>query len=140
LTIARHVSYHHFKKERKQPELLYNLAEKEQDLELYNPRQLDPEQSLLLAERRYSIEQLLETLPPFEREVMILHGLEELSQREVAGIMRRSLGWVNKKWHDACGRLKRKILRLYREDSHEDFFNQEFRTWQPQTTLIMADA
>lgn len=138
LSIARRVASHHFTKEKSRPALVSLGDSLEQLVEFFDPTQLDPEQAFLSAERQTTLEQLLELLPTEEREVVVLHGLEELPQREIARMMGRSVGWVNKVWQRACGRIRRMILRVYRMDTPSDFFSEELAIWQPQTAQTIG--
>jgi RNA polymerase sigma-70 factor (ECF subfamily) len=138
LSIARRVASRHFSKERARPSLVSLSESLEQFVELFDPAQVDPEEAFLSAERQYTLEQLLDLLPAEEREVVVLHGLEELSQREVARLMDRSVGWVNKVWQRACARIKRMFLRAYRTETSSDFFPKELVQWQSRTAQMIG--
>lgn len=134
LSIGRRVAFHHFKREKSRPDRVGLSDSLDRLMDWFDPNQpvLNPEQAFLQAERQYTLQTMLETLPSEEREVVVLHGLEELSQREVADLMGRSLGWVNKTWQSACKRVKRKLLHMYRESSASDFFAEDLVRWHPQ--------
>ena len=136
LSIGRRIAFHHFRREKKKVSLVQLPESSEYSGHLFDGEQLAPEQAFLQAERQYTLEMMLETLPHDEREVVVLHGLEELSQREVAALMGRSVGWVNKIWKRACVNIKKKLLKVYPTSTPTEILTDGLFGWRPQKTLI----
>jgi RNA polymerase sigma-70 factor (ECF subfamily) len=69
----------------------------------------DPERLLLRAADRQLVEQALLQLPAEYREVLVLRELEELSYKEIAGIIDVPMGTVMSRLSRARERLRRQI-------------------------------
>jgi RNA polymerase sigma factor (sigma-70 family) len=80
------------------------------DEELHNPRQTDPETSLLQQERAGWLRQALAKLPSELREVLVLRELEELSYKEIASIANIPMGTVMSRLSRGRERLQRVLL------------------------------
>jgi RNA polymerase sigma-70 factor (ECF subfamily) len=79
-------------------------------------RTLDPENSLLLAERAESVRESLAELPAEYREVLVLRELEQLSYREIATIAAIPLGTVMSRLSRARERLQQSLCHRQRND------------------------
>jgi len=108
LTIVRNVCYSHLRKNRREPE----PAAFDDDT---HGSTHDPAEANAIAWREIKSELLrqgLERLPSEFREVIVLHELEGLSYREIAGIAEIPLGTVMSRLARARRKLQTEILAL----------------------------
>jgi RNA polymerase sigma-70 factor, ECF subfamily len=75
---------------------------------------VDLERELGFAEQRQLVEEALNSLPPRERETLVLRDLEGLSTREVAHILRSTQGTVRSQVSSARIKVKRFVERRMR--------------------------
>ena len=79
------------------------------------PSKDDPAASLERGELIDQVRQVLWRLPRHHREILILHYLDQYSQREIAGFLDLTEGTVRKRLHDARQRTRRLYDRWLRE-------------------------
>ena len=72
-----------------------------------------PEQRLVSAEVRKTLEKALDALPDHYRAVLILRDVEELSNEEVASIVDDSVGSVKSRLHRARMALREQLTRRF---------------------------
>lgn len=75
------------------------------DVEATDPA-TDPVDALLQAERRAAVREAIAALPVRGREVVLLHFVEGLTYREIAGLLRMGLGTVARRMKRALEALR----------------------------------
>ena len=81
---------------------------------------LGPEQNAQMSESARIVEQILQKLPDAQREVMVLHELEGLNQREVAEMLDVKLGTVKSRLRLARVRFEREARELMPPGDDQD--------------------
>jgi RNA polymerase sigma-70 factor, ECF subfamily len=101
LAAARNLSSKHFR--HAGPEVtVEDLAE-----ELRVPEATEPLQQLLADELSSEVQRAVESLPPLQREALVLFEFEELSLTEIAAVVGADVGTVKARLHRARQRLRR---------------------------------
>jgi RNA polymerase sigma-70 factor, ECF subfamily len=85
------------------------------EVELPDPKGVDPETSVRDAERTRSIERALAGMSPMDRTVIVLRHFSECSYQEIAGILGVDEKTVKSRLFEARHRL-RELLKEYRPD------------------------
>lgn len=110
LTIARNVFLTYAKKKRP---ILIEEENLERSFDYY---QNDPEESMLYAEKRKSIEECLMALKEQERTLILLRDYEEMSYEEIGQVLGIEIGQVKSKLH----RARKKFRQSYQEREQEE--------------------
>ena len=78
-----------------------------------------PLESAIRRERAARVGDVLDRLDELHREIVVLHHVEGLRVREVAGLVDRPVGSVKRMLSEARGRLKRELIEMAREEFAE---------------------
>lgn len=122
LAAARNLSFKQFRNAGN------DVAVEELTEELRMPEGAEPLRQLLDEELSSEVQRAVESLPPLQREALVLFEFEELSLAEIAVVVGADVGAVKARLHRARQRLKR-ILAPYFESSRntvavEEAFNE----------------
>ena len=104
-TIARRLAYDHFRSAQVRRESVVDFA----DALLPSPDST-PEQRLIDADQQGAIAQLLQSLPPDQREVVILRFYHDLSLSAIAEVVDAPLGTVKSRLFHALKKLKFQLI------------------------------
>jgi len=107
LSIVRNTSYTWLQQNRK-ADLLSSLEDDQHALEDPSPI---PDLALLRGDEHQALMQAVEELPPEFREVIVLRELEELSYKEIAGIVQVPIGTVMSRLARARQQLAQRLSR-----------------------------
>lgn len=83
------------------------------------PEARGPLNQLLDAELSQEVRRAIESLPPLQREALILFEYEELTLSEIASVVGADVGTVKARLHRARQRLKRQLAPYYRSHVEE---------------------
>lgn len=122
LAAARNLSFKQFRNAGN------DVAVEELTEELRMPEGAEPLRQLLDEELSGEVQRAVESLPPLQREALVLFEFEELSLAEIAEVVGADVGAVKARLHRARQRLKR-VLAPYFESSRkpvvvEEAFNE----------------
>jgi RNA polymerase sigma-70 factor (ECF subfamily) len=111
LAAARNLAMKHFRGVRSE-DALEDLAD-----EPRIPERRGPLSQLLDEELSREVRRAIESLPPLQREALILFEYEELSLSEIASIVGADIGTVKARLHRARQRLKRQLAPYFKSSS-----------------------
>lgn len=83
------------------------------------PERRGPLNQLLDAELSQEVRRAIESLPPLQREALILFEYEELTLSEIAVVVAADIGTVKARLHRARQRLKRQLAPYYKSNAEE---------------------
>ncbi len=106
--VARNRILHYLRKHEKNLEISWD--EDEDFIEPVDTNRLDPLLILLEKEFMLKVEESLASLPPLQREVVILRELEELSYEEIAEISGENINTVKVRLHRARRTLAKLLI------------------------------
>jgi RNA polymerase sigma-70 factor (ECF subfamily) len=109
-TIARNLAYDHFRSAQVRHESSIDA-----DLTLSDD-DFTPEQMTLLADQRQMIAQMLHSLPPEQREVVILRFYHDLSLQAIAEVVNAPLGTVKSRLFHALKKLRVYLIAMEQTD------------------------
>jgi RNA polymerase sigma-70 factor (ECF subfamily) len=118
LAAARNLSFKQFRRAGN------DVTVEELTEELRMPEGAEPLRQLLDEELSGEVQRAVESLPPLQREALVLFEFEELSLAEIAVVVGADVGAVKARLHRARQRLKR-ILAPYFESSRKPFVVEE---------------
>jgi RNA polymerase sigma-70 factor, ECF subfamily len=96
-------------------------------IDVTRPRTTGPEEHAMRRERATLVVDVLDRLDELHREVVILHHVEGLRVREVAGLVDRPEGSVKRMLSEARDRLKRELIDMAREEFTDHRLTDEQR-------------
>jgi RNA polymerase sigma-70 factor (ECF subfamily) len=118
LAAARNLAMKHFRGQRGE-DALEDLAS-----EPAVPERRGPLSRLLDEELAEVVRQAVETLPPLQREALVLFEYEELALSEIAVVTGADLGTVKARLHRARRSLKRRLAPYLRRDAEADVVDE----------------
>lgn len=113
-TIARNLAYDHFRSARFRYEHLIDFSD-QADFVPSEPA-ATPEQMTIMDDQRQAIAEMLQRLPPEQREVVILRFYHDLSLREIADVVDAPLGTVKSRLFHALRKLKSHLIEIGQTD------------------------
>ncbi|MGN8647102.1 sigma-70 family RNA polymerase sigma factor [Gracilibacillus sp. HCP3S3_G5_1] len=121
-SIARHVTFDHFRKLKRRRNKFLDFFNWEEEGELIKSKQKKPEEYVVLDDQLKQLYHCLDHCTKDQKQVIILRFMQDFNLKETAEILNWSISKVKTTQHRALKVLQQCMMASYREeeDSHEE--------------------